>query len=104
MSRETPPASSRFRLGPERVPTEKSIRTGRVNVRGTGRADGQRRDGPRRSAVAGRDAVAGAYARPAGRSGPTAGARRRRSRGSDRSVAPVVEGAEDGAGREAPTV
>src|SRR6266478_5318965 len=24
------------------VPTEKSIRTGRVNVRGTGRADGQR--------------------------------------------------------------
>ena len=58
------------------VPTEKSIRTGRVNVRGTGRADGQRRDGPRGSAVAGRDAVAGADARPAGGSVPTAGAPR----------------------------
>ena len=86
------------------VPTEKSIRTGRVNVRGTGRADGQRRDGPRRSAVAGRDAVAGAYARPAGRSVPTAGARRGRSRMSGRSLVPVMEAAEDGSGDDARTV
>src|SRR5882724_12205783 len=86
------------------VPTEKSIRTGRVNVRGTGRADGQRRDGPRRSAVAGRDAVAGAYARPAGRSVPSAGARRGRSRVSGRSLVPVMEAAEDGSGDDARTV
>jgi len=52
----------------------KVIRTGRVNVPGTGR-----------------DAVAGAYARPAGRSVPTAGARRRALAGVRPLVGTVME-------------